>query len=894
MANNDTAILVTGDVVLDHNLYAGQRFSPVAPATTGLKHTACPGGATLTYEMLKALAQLPPIPNGPSAKLDVRFGLEGIDAAALERWPTQFKTGAVWSAFPPGAKGKQHWRLEKNLGYGPKERGDYPAQRAAGLDDLNPKIVVIDDGALGFRLASKCWPAIGAQHLEGGEKPWIILKMSSPIARGDLWRMLLEYWKERLIVVIAADNLRREEVRVTRGLSWEAAVDDLVGEVIANPVLADLRLARHVIITMRGDAALWMTNSSQGHPSCNLVFDRERGEGEWENSIGDGDAFGYLSAMTSALAWHIAAQSADKREHLALAPALAAGLSTSRFLRQFGHGPVEPNRTPGFPFAEAAKELLDPKHKYASSPVNCTDQGCMPPAGSKWTILRQRNYSDLFQGPLFGVARRVALFGPATLHDVPSARFGKLLTMERHEIESLRSVRQLMLSYKGKDGEPRKQPLSLAVFGAPGSGKSFGLKQIAIGVFGEKNPILEFNLSQFKGPEDLIGAYHQVRDHVLAGKTPVVFWDEFDSRDYYWLQYLLAPMQDGQFQEGQLTHSIGKCVFVFAGGTSRDFAHFGPNAEPQANETKEMKDARRRFVMAKGPDFKSRLAGYFDVLGPNPRQQFDEAKFRDELNPWTDDSSDIEFPIRRALLLRSLLGYVGDRENEILEIDRGLLTALLEVGHFLHGSRSMEKLVGQMSERGGFPLRRSYLPSDHLLALYVDNVEEFHRLVHRPRPFLAQAEKLAPHFHQNWLDNLPAHEKANNAYAVKYENLDPEGKAANVAAASRMPEILALCGFALLEGRAAKSADGAFEEFIHHPENLEYCAKLEHDGWMDQKEPEGWHHGPDKSISARTSPYICPYAELPEEQKDKDRRTIQNYPKYAEKAGFSIMLVPRK
>lgn len=53
------------------------------------------------------------------------------------------------------------------------------------------------------------------------------------------------------------------------------------------------------------------------------------------------------------------------------------------------------------------------------------------------------------------------------------------------------------------------------------------------------------NASQFSNPEDIIGALHQVRDEVLNGKLPFVFWDEFDSKEYLWLQYLLAPMQDG-------------------------------------------------------------------------------------------------------------------------------------------------------------------------------------------------------------------------------------------------------------------------------------------------------------------------------------------------------------
>ena len=31
-------ILVTGDVVLDHNIYAGQRFTPVSDAACGTKY----------------------------------------------------------------------------------------------------------------------------------------------------------------------------------------------------------------------------------------------------------------------------------------------------------------------------------------------------------------------------------------------------------------------------------------------------------------------------------------------------------------------------------------------------------------------------------------------------------------------------------------------------------------------------------------------------------------------------------------------------------------------------------------------------------------------------------------------------------------------------------------
>jgi len=456
--------------------------------------------------------------------------------------------------------------------------------------------------------------------------------------------------------------------------------------------------------------------------------------------------------------------------------------------------------------------------------------------------------------------------------------------MDRREIEALRSLRQLMLMYR--DGGPQKQPLSLAVFGAPGSGKSFGLRQIAEGVFGKKNPMPEFNLSQFKGPDDLMGAYHQVRDHVLAGKTPVVFWDEFDSREYFWLQYLLAPMQDGLFQEGQLSHSIGKSVFIFAGGTSRDFAHFGPPEGPQPGDGEAEHRARTHFIKAKGPDFKSRLSGYLDVLGPNRRQIYNAENARKGLNPWADDPTDIDFPVRRAILLRSILGLVQERDNEPLEIDRGLLTALLEIGHYRHGARSLEKLALQMRDRGGLPLRRAHLPSVDLLSLYVDNERDFHALIRRSYGFLAQAETLAPVIHQDWREGLPEAEHG-NIYNVPYEELDQEGKASNIAAAVRIPEILALAGFTLAEGAATAEEEKSIRIFLKTHE--EVLAQAEHDGWADQKRMEGWTYGPIRDNSARKQPLLCSYSDLPEDQKNKDRRTIANYPKYAGKAGFKII-----
>ena len=239
------------------------------------------------------------------------------------------------------------------------------------------------------------------------------------------------------------------------------------------------------------------------------------------------------------------------------------------------------------------------------------------------------------------------------------------------------------------------------------------------------------------------------------GTTPVVFWDEFDSREYMWLQYLLAPMQDGAFQEGQVTHPMGKCVFVFAGGTSYDFANFSPREEvrakagdaaapaaPQAGLTK-----FEKFKLVKGPDFVSRLNGYLNVAGPNRRQKYDADR-----QEWVDDDNprDLCFPIRRALLMRATGGFFGPAEGAEMDIDSGLLAAFLEIGKYEHGARSLETIMGLTRADGSPGIRRSALPPEDQLSMHVD-YDEFMQLVDLDMPFKMNSEELAPAVHEDWL-----------------------------------------------------------------------------------------------------------------------------------------------
>lgn len=384
-------------------------------------------------------------------------------------------------------------------------------------------------------------------------------------------------------------------------------------------------------------------------------------------------------------------------------------------------------------------------------------------------------------------------------------------------------------------------------------------------------PLLEFNLSQFAGPDELIGAFHQVRDEALRGLTPFVFWDEFDSKEYMWLQYLLAPMQDGAFREGQISHPIGKCVFVFAGGTSFTMENFGP--------TNSNSEEFRKFKLLKGPDFVSRLSGYLNVLGPNRRQKYDtrSGTWENENNPF-----DTCFPIRRALLIRAVLGFSKDAQ---MEIDRGLLNALLEVGQYKHGARSLETILMLSKGQRKEGLKRSYLPPKEQIYLHLD-YDEFLSLVNRDLPFKMNSEVLAPAVHECYRSSCKSRGETVK-YDCDFSDLPDDIKASNIAAAARIPEVLSSAGLLIVpENHPETLSRSRLNKIIE--DNIEVLAEAEHDGWMEQKYRDGWVYGFPRNDAMKIHDALISYKDLSENNKTKDRDAVRNYPGIVKMAGFKI------
>lgn len=875
-------ILVTGDVIIDHHLYEGERTTPASRASRGVQVVRKTGGAAVVYRLLQQM--LPPDEVALAVKeLDENGPPSGNDAFA------------IWVPSPrssdPGEK-RLVWRTKALMGYGHNVSGSSDAEREPALQE-NPQqprsVLLIDDG--GFRVREeKFRPVWMLPSPETAEPRWILLKMSDPIATGPLWDALSKDFANRLVVLVSARDLRREHVEISEGLSWERTLEDLFRAIDESPNLKSLECCRHLIITFSSDGAVWIDRTDRTNPRAVLSFDPRGAEGEWAVTQ-PGGAIGYLTGMTAAIACALAADVAAAPTAAPkpnLSAAIETGLSAMRNLHQEGHGAVDGDNPKGFPAERIAGELKRPTHWFSRIDLPWKKD---KPLARNWMIIRSQQRILLTQPEpsLSDLARQVVLVGPSVLLPYPNVRFGKLLTVDRTEIEALRHIRRVLLAYRHADRP--KRPLSIGVFGQPGAGKSFGVREIANGVFGEKS-WLEFNLSQFTAA-DLIGALLQIGDKVLQGITPVVLWDEFDSREFEWLQYLLAPMQDGKFQDGQNTHAIGKCVFIFAGGTSSTYESFEvPRAKP--DEERKLKE-RRDFVLRKGPDFISRLDAFYDVLGPNQRLQNAAAMGEDP----PPDPTDICYPLRRALFMRAQLEL---KDNERALIDEDLLAAVLEAEKFEHGARSLEKLIGFLRPGHGHGIHRSLLPARPQLAMHVE-LSNFDRLIASERDYRISGKRertsqiieiMAEAVHETWRE-LSRKEgwSMQKRFAQPYRDLAEVDKEDNRAAARRIPDLLQLVGLGLVRKDDQWPAGAPDDVLAVLNKRIEWLAESEHEGWTRYRLSTGWKYAEKRDDAKQVHHAIVPYVELLEDDKKKDRNTVRHIPDFVDRAGLRIVWIEK-
>lgn len=136
------------------------------------------------------------------------------------------------------------------------------------------------------------------------------------------------------------------------------------------------------------------------------------------------------------------------------------------------------------------------------------------------------------------------------------------------------------------------------------------------------------------------------------------------------------------------------------------------------------------------------------------------------------------------------------------------------------------------------------------------------------RPLLARLEEMAMIIHVNY--NKKREEEGQPVEYPTWESLPDALKYSNIRQARSVYAKLAHCGYIVSIGQ-----ENANEVFDFTPEQVETLAREEHDEWVIERLANGWTHG-ERDAENKTSPYLIPYAALPEGVKDFDRSAVMN------------------
>ncbi|WP_371378072.1 RyR domain-containing protein [Sporomusa aerivorans] len=844
MKETKVHIVVTGDIVVnDHQWQSNQKN------TAGLNWQRFPQlSRTITSGAALLLAKLVALSTGADVHSPALPATGQLPAGIL-------RSTLELAPFPrtmdkPDSK---VYRVSEFLGFSGPASGT-PTLLPVINDNINADLVIIDDNNDGFNSREEFWP-LAVQSPD--TSPLIIYKTNNPSKSNALWRQIERHHLANTIVIIYGDDLRAQGVNISKGLSWEKTALEFVWQINNNPILTYLAKARHFIIPLELEGAIYYQNDGESTESRLFFLPNEIEGSLQKESLGR--MYGLSSSFVAGLARSIVA-GLNNRDNISksICEGIREGIVAVQkyYFDGFGANIAASDfPSPGI-FTENENEVIY-KEQIQDVPIRNSNN---PNCRACWYIIKDKSSASLSD-----IAYDIVKNGEKiALKFIPTAKFGNLITVDRAEIEGYRSIKNLILEYISAKTVVR--PLSIAVFGTPGSGKSFGVTEVASSIAPRLIQKLNFNLSQLQSLPDLIAAFHRVRDLSLEGKIPLVFFDEFDSAfngNLGWLKYFLAPMQDGVFREGDTLHPLGRAIFVFAGGTSSTYTEFC--GETIQDET-EYKQFYRQFQNAKGPDFVSRLRGYVNILGPNQ----------------TDEQRDHLFIIRRAMLLRALLErktlHLINEQGQA-QIDDGVLRALLKVPRYKHESRSMEAILEMSRLANAKKWEQSHLPSLEQLRLHVDE-EQFTRHLMHDAFFSERIEQLAMNLHEKYL-LLPKDSQQGHC-AEPWDQLPEERKNAVRNLIKHIPSALRKINYDVV------SVTEKPEPIQFTDNELRLLAEYEHKRWSLEKKETGWKQCDLYNVHKKLHPLLVPWDSLDADSQNKIMERVTYWPAILAESNFAI------
>ncbi|KAH8670088.1 hypothetical protein BGZ61DRAFT_460542 [Ilyonectria robusta] len=680
---------------------------------------------------------------------------------------------------------------------------------------------------------------------------FLIYHMSNPLCEGKLWEDLR--WgpyvdnhprdPEKVIVILSADDLRAEGIELSYGLSWEKTCEDFVEKLGSSGRLVTLVTCAHLVVRFGLDGVIYHTGRQAAAPL--LVFDSQCVEGQFSRqNLGPipGTDEAFVAGFSKGLI---------ESHDLSIEHGIKCGLWAARRLSRRGltvKDPEGPNpsiyQTPtimtGLGDSEEDDQLLS--LSIPSDPIASGTE-------RNWSLI------DHLVGDAAEVARRIVKDGVMSPEiRVPLTSFGNLVLFDRQEIELFRTLFNFLNLYFSS---PKTKPLSIALCGPRGAGKAFAALQVAQSAAkGQKVKELRFDLSQFTSPDDLLAAFHSVRDCTLGGSIPLVYISGFDGSlagsQLGWLPYLLPVMLGGNFSDHGFSRPIGPAVFFFGTTVYKSYRELKSRAEG---------DTRLQ-------DFLGCLHGFVNVLGPN---RFDY------------DEGDRLYPVRRAVILRALL---EEREPNLktgdkIRINESVLNSLLLVPTYRQGIRSLKTIMAMSRVDGHRSFERAALPPPAQLDMHVDYAEFTLHMSGIPLP-PEVVEKIAVKLHETYFEAKTATPEMDLSDLVHWAQLDEELKESSRAHAMSISQKLRNISCYLSEKQGTREP---IIEFTR--DQVEILAQVEHDRFNSERLQKQWGLG-ERSPEKRKSPFLIPWDDLAGEWQEIDRAMVKAYPSILRPEGYVI------
>lgn len=512
-------------------------------------------------------------------------------------------------------------------------------------------------------------------------------------------------------------------------------------------------------------------------------------------------------------------------------------MAATQRLSQTQFVPNPEDQSPEYP-ADAIMDKLAPEKNLSSVKVPSNRIS----SGDSFSIF------ESLTGDSSEVARQIVTQGPErALARCPVRKFGKLLSVDRTEQESLGSIVDTM--HERLESGISK-PTCIGLIGPIGSGKKFSASSLSEQV-GERWPIrkLTYN-ARVMQLKELTNVCNTIRDNAAANFLTIVSFENFEGLlelDSPLLDEFSALMRYGAFKDDGHERSAGRCLLLFLANQEPAMQAAATTPTPSAAEFKRTLTMTSEFRgRADESALLDNLHGVINLLGPNQAGPGDKS-----------------FAIRRALMLRRLLTerHPHLNVNGTIKIEDAVLHALLFVPTYKHGLRSLEKIISTSRLSGRAKFDVSALPPEEQIQLHADG-KLFMGFLRSPKLPPVLREKLAEGLFEAYkkqrerMADTPEKKKEllTDRSMVDWDELPGELKESTRAQADDIPRKLRACNYFMLDQERS-------DPFIHVPEftteDLDMLSEMEHERFNAERLQRQWYVSREpRSVD------LCAYAAL--------------------------------